>query len=77
MVSADLSLIRSAPTASLLAVSLVLLIAFPLWMHHRDRKGKSALIPNSLWKSLAFASICALVALSYGAMNSMTILSNL
>jgi hypothetical protein len=77
MVSADLAIIRSATTASLLAVSLVLLIAFPLWMQYRDRKGQSALIPNSLWRNLPFASICALVALSYGAMNSMTIFSSL
>ncbi|QKX53132.1 uncharacterized protein TRUGW13939_00206 [Talaromyces rugulosus] len=77
MVSADLSIIRSATTVSLLAVSLVLLIAFPLWMRYRERKGQSALIPNALWKNVPFASICALVALSYGAMNSMEIFSSL
>jgi hypothetical protein len=77
MVSADLSIIRSATTASLLAVSLVLLIAFPLWMRYRERKGQSALVPNSLWKNLPFASICALVALSYGAMNSIELFSSL
>ncbi|KAH7357389.1 major facilitator superfamily domain-containing protein [Pyrenochaeta sp. MPI-SDFR-AT-0127] len=77
MVSADLSIIRSATTASLLAVSLLLLISFPLWMHYRERKGQPALVPNSLWKNLPFASICALVALSYGAMNSMIIFSSL
>ena len=77
MVSAELSVIRSATTASLLAVSLVLLIAFPLWMRYSEHKGRSALVPNSLWKNLPFASICALVALSSGAMNSMEIFSSL
>ncbi|KAF1948822.1 MFS general substrate transporter [Byssothecium circinans] len=77
MVSADLSIIRSATTASLLAVSLVLLVAFPLWMRYRERKGQSALVPNSLWKNTRFASICALVALSYGAINSLELFSSL
>ncbi|KAF2642546.1 MFS general substrate transporter [Massarina eburnea CBS 473.64] len=77
MVSADLFIIRSATTASLLAVSLVLLIAFPLWMRHREHKELSALVPNSLWVNPRFASICALVALSYGAMNAMEIFSSL
>lgn len=66
MVSAKLSIIRSAETASLLAISLALLIAFPLWMRHRERRGHSALVPNSLWKNPQFASICALVAFSRG-----------
>ncbi|KAF2015188.1 MFS general substrate transporter [Aaosphaeria arxii CBS 175.79] len=77
MVSADLYVIRSATTASLLAVSIVLLVAFPLWMRHRERKGRSALVPNSLWKNLPFASICMLVALAYGAMNTMEIFCSL
>ncbi|KAH5989093.1 hypothetical protein HBI84_191480 [Parastagonospora nodorum] len=76
MVSADLTTIRSATTASLLAISLVLFIAFPVWMRYRETHGQSALIPNSLW-NLPFSSICALVALSYGAMNSMSIFCSL
>jgi hypothetical protein len=77
MMSADLSIIRTAKTASLLAISLVLFIAFPLWMRYCERKGRPALVPNALWKNLQFASTCSLVALSYGAMNSMVIFSSL
>ncbi|KAF2819985.1 MFS general substrate transporter [Ophiobolus disseminans] len=77
MVSAELSIIRSATTASLLAVSLALLIAFPLWMQYRKHKGQSALIPNSLWRSLPFASICALVAFSRGATEPLAVFSSL
>lgn len=77
MVSADLLAIRSATVAALLATSLALLLAFPFWMHRRERRGKSALIPNSLWKNARFSSICAVVALSYGANNAMTQFSSL
>lgn len=77
MISADLLAIRSATTISLLTVSLVLLIAFPFWMSYRERKGRSALVPNSLWKNKQFASICGVVVLSYGANNAMTQFSSL
>ncbi|PVI04313.1 MFS general substrate transporter [Periconia macrospinosa] len=77
MISADLYVIRSKKTISFLTVSLVLLIAFPLWMHYRERKGKSALVPNSLWKNKRFACVCAIVALAYGPNNAMTQFSSL
>ncbi|KAF2035703.1 MFS general substrate transporter [Setomelanomma holmii] len=76
-ISADLSTIRSSTTIALLCVSLCLLIAFPFWMYYREKKGKSALIPNSLWRNLQFASTCAMVALTYGVMNSMPLFSSL
>ena len=75
--SADLSAIHSAGTATLLSVGLLLLVAFPVWMHFREHAGKPALVPNSLWKNLPFASTCIMVALSYGAMNSMELFSSL
>ncbi|KAJ4286806.1 hypothetical protein N0V90_013058 [Kalmusia sp. IMI 367209] len=77
ILSADLSTIRSAETASLLAVSLVLLLAFPAWMHFQTRAGRPALIPNTLWKNTAFSSTCVMVALSYGVINSIEIFSSL
>ncbi|KAI0141871.1 MFS general substrate transporter [Xylariaceae sp. FL1272] len=51
--------------------------AFPLWMHYREKKGKSALIPNSLWKKLPFTTICVMLALTYGQLNSMELYSSL
>ena len=77
VLSADLAIIRSATTASLLSLSLVLLVAFPFWMHYREKVGKSVLVPNSLWKSLPFAATCIMVALSYGMLNSMELFSSL
>lgn len=75
--SADLANIRSAETVSLLAVSVVLLLAFPFWMHYRERSGKAALVPNRLWKNTPFTSTCIMIALSYGVMNSIELFSSL
>ncbi|CAN9224048.1 unnamed protein product [Alternaria alternata] len=59
IISADLTSIRSAETASLLAVSIVLLFAFPAWMHYRERCGKPALVPNKLFQEVQHASTLA------------------
>lgn len=75
--SADLTQIHKPITATLLALSLVLLVAFPLWMHRRKVTQMPALIPNALWKKSAFTATCIMVALSYGAMNSMELFSSL
>ncbi|XP_014561417.1 hypothetical protein COCVIDRAFT_33776 [Bipolaris victoriae FI3] len=77
IISADLASIRSATTASLLAISVLLLAAFPLWMHYCEQTGKPALVPNKLWKNLPFTSTCIMVALSYGVMNSIELFSSL
>lgn len=77
IISADLTSIRSAQTASLLALSMVLLLAFPVWMHHRTRRGLAALVPNQLWKNTPFTSTCIMVAISTGIINSIELFSSL
>lgn len=77
ILSADLTSIHSAETACLLALSIVLLLAFPAWEQYRTRSNKPALIPNSLWKSAPFTATCIMVALSYGVMNSIELFSSL
>lgn len=77
ILSADLTTIRSAETASLLALSVVLLLAFPAWMRYRERANKPALVPNKLWSNIPFTSTCIMVALSYGVMNSIELFSSL
>ncbi|KAJ4383263.1 hypothetical protein N0V86_001308 [Didymella sp. IMI 355093] len=77
ILSADLAAIRSAETVTLLALSIVLLLSFPLWMRYRERANKSALVPNKLWKNIPFTSTCIMVALSYGVMNSIELFSSL
>ena len=75
--SGDLHSIHKASTAAMFGISLALLVGFPLWMHWRQSSGKPALIPNSFWKKLPFASTCIMVAVSYGVMNSMELFSSL
>ncbi|KAK5049843.1 hypothetical protein LTR84_003961 [Exophiala bonariae] len=77
ILSANLSDIHKPSTAVMLTLSLVLLLAFPLWMQHRARVGKPVLIPNVIWKKIPFTSTCIMVALSYGVMNSMELFSSL
>lgn len=77
ILSADLSDIHKASTAILLTLSIVLLLAFPLWMKQRVRSGKPALIPNEIWKKIPFTSTCIMVALSYAVMNSMELFCSL
>jgi MFS family permease len=77
LLSADLTIIHKASTAVLLTLGLVLLLAFPLWMYQRERSGKAALIPNSLWKKVPFTSTCVMIALSYGVMSAMELFSSL
>lgn len=77
VLSADLSTMRSATTVSLLVLSVALLVAFPIWMHYQEKSSKPALIPNTLWKNLPFASTCVMVALTYGEINSMELFSSL
>ncbi|KAJ5747005.1 uncharacterized protein N7511_008701 [Penicillium nucicola] len=61
---------------ALLCVAGIMIPAFWIWMNWREKNGKPALIPNSLWKNTAFASVCVMVLLSWAVLNGMeTILS--
>ena len=77
VLSADLESIRNPLTATLLPVSIILMASFPFWMRYRQKSGKPALVPNSLWRNTAFTSTCIMVLLSYGVMNSMELFSSL
>ncbi|KIW03748.1 uncharacterized protein PV09_05055 [Verruconis gallopava] len=77
LLSADLSIIHKASTGALLALSVILLLSFPAWMHFRQKKGNPALIPNNLWRKAAFTSTCIMIALAYGLQNAMELFSSL
>ncbi|CAG8236996.1 unnamed protein product [Penicillium salamii] len=60
----------------LLCAAAVMIPSFMGWMNWREKNGKSALIPNSLWRNTAFTSVCVMVLLSWAVLNGMeTILS--
>lgn len=69
MISSSYVSIQYARNAALLGVSLALLIAFPCWMHWRTKKGRSALIPNKLWRNAAFTAVCTSVFFCWAALN--------
>jgi len=68
--------IRHPDNIALLCVAGSMIPAFWYWMRWREQSGKTALIPNSLWKNTAFASICVMVLFSWAVLNGTeTILS--
>jgi len=58
-----------AQNATLMAVSLILLIFFPLWMRWQVKNGRPALIPNKIWRNASFTSVCLSVFLCWASLN--------
>jgi len=77
MISTNGSYIRHASVIALLAVSLLLIVVFVLWVGRQERLHKPALIPNSLWRILPFTSMCIMVLLSYAVMQTMELFCGL
>lgn len=61
--------IRNPISIALLAVSVILLAIFPIWMRHQTRRKRPALIPNSLWNRASFTCMCISVFLSWASLN--------
>lgn len=76
-ITGDLSSIGKASNIALLCIAMVMAPTFVFWMKHQEVNGKPALIPNSLWKKSAFASICAMVLLVWAVLNSMEVIFSL
>lgn len=77
MLSADVGSIKRPENLAMLILSLVLITAFAFWMQRRERHGKPALIPNSMWKKRTFTSICLMLLLSYALVVGMELFSSL
>ncbi|KAJ5722704.1 hypothetical protein N7488_000739 [Penicillium malachiteum] len=68
--------IRNASNIALLSVAAAMIPSFWAWMEWREKSGRPALIPNSLWKNRAFTTIYVMVFFSWAVLNGMeTILS--
>lgn len=61
----------------LLILSVAFMPIFAFWMHRQEKKGKPALIPNSLWKKRTFTSICLMVLLSIALISGIELFSSL
>ncbi|RYP41581.1 hypothetical protein DL767_000923 [Monosporascus sp. MG133] len=77
VISNNTSSIREAPQIVLLSIALACIPAFAFWMEQQKRRGKPALIPNSLWKTTAFSSICVMVLLTWAMLQSIEYLMSL
>ncbi|KAK4663760.1 uncharacterized protein QC763_503090 [Podospora pseudopauciseta] len=75
--SANIQDIRQAVTIVLLVISVFSVPSFVGWMHYQTRKNRTALIPNSLWRSGVFTSACVMVMLTNALINCMELYSSL
>lgn len=77
MMSADIMEIRKPANISLICLSLILVPVFVAWMHRQEKLQKPALIPSSIWKNMAFSSVCIMILLSTAVMNCMELFCSL
>jgi Na+/melibiose symporter-like transporter len=66
----QVSHITKPGTLVTLVLSVALVPAFVLWVGRQERLGKPAVIPNSLWQSRIFTTICLGLFLTWGALTS-------
>ncbi|KAK1998054.1 integral membrane protein [Colletotrichum falcatum] len=71
IVSDDGQRVREPTQIVLLSIATALVPTFVWWMWRQEKLGKPALIPNSLWKTAAFSSICAMVFLTWAMIQSL------
>lgn len=62
---------------ALLTISLALMPIFVFWMHFSEKRERPVLIPNRIWKSLSFSSVCIMVMMSYAVMQVLELYSTL
>jgi len=69
--------IRLPHIIAMLVIGVVLGPVFVFWVGRQERLGRPALIPNSLWQKKAFTSICLMVLIQYGVIQTMELLFSL
>ncbi|KAI8231442.1 Drug resistance protein [Colletotrichum sp. SAR 10_86] len=75
--SADIYNIHKPSSIALLAIAGCSIPTFVGWMHRQVKTNRTALIPNSLWKSHVFTSCCVMVLLTNALTNCMELYSSL
>jgi nitrate/nitrite transporter NarK len=69
-ITGDSTAIQQVRNIILLVLSILFMAGFIFWMSYEEARGKSAIVPNSLWKNKAFSCICINVFLVWGAFNA-------
>lgn len=77
VVSDDMPRIKDATQIVLLCIAGACLPSFVFWMNRQEQRGKPALIPNSLWKKMAFSSVCIMVFLTWAVVQTLEYLFSL
>lgn len=67
--TSDYRNITKPSTITLLIVALLLLIAFPVWMHYQVQRKRPVLVPNRLWRQPAFTAACLGVFFCWASLN--------
>ncbi|KAL4965481.1 major facilitator superfamily domain-containing protein [Aspergillus stella-maris] len=62
---------------TLFAISLILLPSFVAWVEYQERRGRPALIPNSLWKNKLFSATCMIVFFAWAELNALQYFTSL
>ena len=70
VLTASTSEIKDTANIVILSIAVALVPLFIFWVGRQERLGKPAIIPNSLWKNLAFTCVCLAVFLTWAAFNS-------
>ncbi|KAI9740909.1 MAG: hypothetical protein M1818_004515 [Claussenomyces sp. TS43310] len=77
VVTGNLSSIRDGQNVAFLCIACAMAPTFVYWMHRQEKQGRPVLIPNSIWRNVAFATMCIMVLLSWAVMNSMELFLSL
>ncbi|KAI1245072.1 hypothetical protein MGN70_011960 [Eutypa lata] len=77
VVSSSTSSIRDATQIVLLCIAAACMPAFAFWMRQQQRRGKPVLIPNSLWKTLSFTTLCVMILLTWAVIQGIENLQSL
>ncbi|KAJ9137791.1 MFS general substrate transporter [Coniochaeta hoffmannii] len=75
--SSDITTVKHPTNIALLALSLLLIPSFNFWMRRQESLLRPVLIPNSIWRKLAFTSVSIMILLSTAVMNCMELFSSL
>lgn len=75
-ITRNIAAIAQPANITLLVLSALTAATFVVWVGRRERLGKPAIIPNSLWRNKLFTSVCINVFLVWGACNATETLSS-
>lgn len=73
----NLDNIKRGMNIAFLCIAIALIPLFIFWMNRQEKLGKPALIPNRLWRNVAFTSISLTVLLSWAVLQSMELFFSL